>query len=120
MMMKKNKIILNYCPNYYKIKNYDFFEDDYITLKIIGIYEEYIFSIDEKNKEELCKIKELDNILSKYIDDYSFRKEVQKGILDIKVKRNSNIVEVIVNFLINLFENYEDGLTRNIYFARWI
>ena len=118
--MKKNKIILDYCPNYYKIKNYNFDENDYITLKIIGIYEEYIFSIDEKNKEEISKIKELDNILFKYIDDYSFRKEVQKGLLDIKVKRNSNIVEVIVNFLINLFENYEDGYTRNIYFARWI
>ena len=118
--MKKNKIILECCPNYYRIKNYDFDETDYITLKIIGIYEDYIFNINEKNIEELDKIKDLDKILSKYIDDYSFRKEVQKGLLDIKVKRGSNIIEIIVDNLIKLFDSYEDGYTRNIYFARWI
>lgn len=120
MIMKKNKLILEYCPNYYKIKNYDFDENDYITLKIIGIYEEYIFSIDERNIDEIEKIKELDKILYKYIDDYSFRKEVQKELLNIKVRRENNIIEVIVNNLIKLFESYEDGYTRNIYFARWI
>lgn len=118
--MKKNKVILEYCPNYYRIKNYDFDENDYITLKVIGIYEDYIFNIDEKNISELEKIKELDKILVKYIDDYSFRKEVKKGLLNIRVRRDSNIIEVIVENLIKLFETYEDGLTRNIYFARWI
>ena len=118
--MKKNKVILECCPNYYKIKDYDFDETDYITLKVIGIYEDYIFNIDINDKESIDKIKLLDSILYKYIDDYSFRKEVQKSLLDIKVRRGSNLIEIIVNHLINLFDNYEDGYTRNIYFARWI
>ena len=33
--MKRNKLILDYCPNYYKIKNYDFDETDYITLNLL-------------------------------------------------------------------------------------
>lgn len=118
--MKKNKTILKYCPNFYKIKDFDFEEDDYITQKLITIYEDYIFNIDEKDKESLEKIKRLDKILYKYIDDYTFRKEIKNGVLNIRVKRGTDIIETIVNNLISLFEEFEDGYTRNIYFARWI
>lgn len=118
--MKKNKIILEYCPNYYKIKNYDFDENDFLTLKIINIYEDFIFDIDIKNENDITKIKELDKILGKYIEDYNFRKDVKQSLMNIRVRRESNIINVIVDHLINFFENYEDGYTRNIYFARWI
>lgn len=118
--MKKNKAILKYCPNFYKIKDFDIEEEDYITLKLISIYEDYIFNIDETNEEEVNKIKNLDKILSKYIEDYTFRKDIKASVLNIRVKRGADVIETIVNNLITLFENYEDGYTRNIYFARWI
>ena len=118
--MNRNKFILNNCPNFYKIKNYEYDEEDYISLKIIGIYEEYIFNIDEKNENDLEKVKELDSILNKYIDDYTFRKEIKKGLMNLKIKRGSNIVDIIIDSVISLYNNYEDGYTRNIYFARWI
>ena len=118
--MKKNKIILKHCPNFYKINNFEFEEEDYISLKLINIYSDYIFNIDENNVDELKKVEEIDMILSKYIDDYVFRKEIKNGLLSIKVKRGVNIVETIVNALLNLFEKYEEGYTRNIYFARWV
>ena len=118
--MKKNKTILKYCPNFYKIKDFDFEEEDYITQKLITIYEDYIFNIDENNVEEVNKIKNLDRILSKYVEDYTFRKDIKASVLNIRVKRGTDIIETIVNNLITLFENYEDGYTRNIYFARWI
>jgi len=120
IIMQKNKIILKNCPNFYKIKNYEFDEDDYITLKIIGVYEDYIFNIDEKNVNELDKVKELDNIIGKYVDDYSFRKEIKNGLMNLKIKRGSNIIDIITDSIISLYNNYEDGYTRNIYFARWI
>lgn len=118
--MKKNKTILKYCPNFYKIKDFDIEEDDYITLKLITIYEDYIFNIDEKDNDSLEKIKMLDKILYKYIEDYTFRKEIKKGVLNIRVKRGTDVIETIVNYLISLFDAFEDGYTRNIYFARWI
>ena len=118
--MKKNKTILKYCPNFYKIKDFDFEEEDYITQKLITIYEDYIFNIDETNAEEVKKIQNLDKILSKYVEDYTFRKDIKASVLNIRVKRGADIIESIVNNLITLFENYEDGYTRNIYFARWI
>lgn len=118
--MKKNKIILKHCPNFYKINNFEFEEEDYISLKLINIYSDYIFNIDENNNEEIKKIEDLDAILSKYIDDYAFRKEIKDGLLNIKVKKGTNIIETIVNSLLSLFEKYEEGYTRNIYFARWV
>lgn len=118
--MNKNKVIINNCPNFYKIKNFDIEESDYISDKLISVYEDYIFNIDIKNKESLDKVIELDLILGKYVDDYSFRKEIKQGVLNIKVSRGTNIIECIVDALIRLFQKYEEGYTRNIYFARWI
>lgn len=118
--MKKNKVVIEHCPNFYKIKNYEFDSDDYISMKLISVYEDYIFDVDINDINNLRKIEELDKILGKYVEDYSFRKEIKKDVLTIKIKRDSNIIESIVNSLIRLFENYEDGYTRNIYFARWI
>ncbi len=118
--MKKNKIILNHCPNYYKIQNYEIDDEDYITMKLISVYEDYIFNIDINDKDSLNKVVELDSILGKYVDDYTFRKEIKKDVLNIKVRKDDNILEAIVNSLIRLFDKYEDGYTRNIYFARWI
>lgn len=118
--MKKNKVIINNCPNFYKIKNFDIEESDYVTDKLISVYEDYIFNIDIKYKESLDKVRELDLILGKYVDDYSFRKEIKQGVLNIKVARGTNIMESIVDALIRLFQKYEEGYTRNIYFARWI
>lgn len=118
--MKKNKVIINNCINFYKIKNFDIEENDYITDKLISVYEDYIFNIDIKDNGSLDKIRELDLILGKYVDDYTYRKEIKKGVLNIKVARGTNILESIVDALIKLNEKYEEGYTRNIYFARWI
>ena len=37
-----------------------------------------------------------------------------------RVKRGTNIVETIINTILKIFEKYEEGYTRNIYFARWV
>ena len=40
--------------------------------------------------------------------------------MNIKVRRGTNVLECIVDSLLEISSNYEDGYTRNIYFARWI
>lgn len=118
--MNKNKIILGYCPNFYKIKNFEYDNEDYITDKLINVYEDYIFSINETDSNSIKKIKDLDYILGKYINDYNFRKSIKSGVMNIRVKRGTNVMECIVDSLLDISSNYEDGYTRNIYFARWI
>lgn len=118
--MKKNKLIINHCPNFYKIINFDFFEDDYISEKLVQIYKDFIFGIDLNNKEDIEMVKQIDFVINKYIEDYYFRKEMQRSMIDIRVKKSSNIVRDIAQGIINCFDSYESGYTRNIYFARWI
>ena len=115
--MKKNKQILKYCPNFYKIINFEYLEDDFITYKLISVYEDYIF--DSKN-EDFETITKLDYAVNKYIDDYFFRKEMKRGLTEIRVKKDDNIIKTIVDSVIRLSDNYDMGFTRNIYFARWI
>ena len=49
--MKKNKLILTHCPNFYKIINFEFSEDDKITAKLIELYKEFIKDFVSFRKE---------------------------------------------------------------------
>ena len=119
--MKKNKVILKHCPNFYKIINFELTDDDNISLKLIEIYKNYIFNIDINNEEELTMASKIDYVINKYIEDYFFRKDMKNRLLNIKVRKDSNnFIKTIVEGIIDAFENYETGYTRNIYFARWI
>ena len=119
--MDRNKQILNYCPNFYKIIEFTPYEEDKIGDKLIAIYQKYIFKIDINNPEDIESVKQLDHVISKYIDDYMFRKEMQKQILNIKVRRDAkDILKEIIKSILKIFDNYEEYTTRVIYISRWI
>ena len=55
--MNNNKQILNYCKNYYKIIDFNFNEEDFITEKLIKIYNMTKARNDkQKNHQEICVI----------------------------------------------------------------
>ena len=119
--MTKNKQILKYCPNFHKIINFDYFENDVVTERLITVYENFIFNADVSNEEELLKVTEIDTVLAKYIDDYNFRKEMKYELLQIKIRRDQdNILDAIVKSIIRIYENFIEGNTRAIYIAKWI
>ena len=119
--MNKNKQILKYAPNFYKIINFEYFENDYVTEKLISIYEEFIFGVDVANPDELNKVVEIDKVLNKYIDDYVFRSEMKYELTQIKVRTDeANILDAIVKSIIKIFDRYVEGYTRSIYISRWI
>lgn len=118
--MNKNKQILKHCPNFYKIVNFEFFEDDELSKKLLSVYEDFVFKVELTNKSAVMKVEQLDVVLSKYIDDYFFRKELREEMKKIRIRKDEDILVAIVNWLIKVFDNYEVGFTRNIYFSRWI
>ena len=120
--MDKNKIIIEHCPNFYKIVNFDYFEDDNFTASLIKLYRDYIFSVNVLNEEELKKVKSLDIVLAKYIDDYIFRKNMKYELMRIKFTGNNkdDLLQKIINSILGIFDKYEEGKTRNIFIARWI
>lgn len=118
--MNNNKQILNYCKNYYKIIDFNFNEEDFITEKLIKIYKKFIFNVDINNTNEVNKVVELDNILNLYIEDYEFRGELQKEIVKVRVKKGSNILVSLIESIIKIFTDYEEYTTKKIYIAKWI
>lgn len=118
--MNKNKEVLNYCPNYYNIVNFDFQENDIISEKLVNIYKSYVFSINVLNKEELNKVIKLDSVLASYINDFVFRKEMKKEIVHVQVNRDSNILKSLVDAILKIFVNYEEYTTRKLYISKWI
>ena len=102
--MNKNKLVLEMCPNFYRIINFEYFEEDLVTDKLIKIYENFIFNADIKNDE--------DNL---------FRRKMQKEIYNVRIaKTYKNKLLAIVENIIAIFNHYEEDTTRSIYIARWI
>lgn len=119
--MNTNKQIVAMCKNFYKIINFELMESDNITEKLIRIYQEYIFNIDINDKSAVESVLKLDSVLGKYIDDYLFRKELQREILKVRVRKDAkNVLKEIIDNIIKIFNNYEEYTTRVIYISRWI
>jgi len=116
-----NKIIIKCCKDYYRIINEEFSEDDYMSDKVIGIYQSFIFSINAKNKNDLKKAVALNTAIARYFDDREFRTLLNSFLRTLKVsKSESNVVAYIANEINKEYEKYREGFTRNLYIPRWI
>ena len=116
-----NKVVLKYCPDYYRIINEEFNELDYMSDKIIQVFQQYIFSIDIRNKNDIKKISILNKAIVRYFDDREFKTILTNFLLALKVpKGTKNVVSIIVDNIIEQHLKYMEGFTRNIYIPRWI
>lgn len=116
-----NKVVLKYCPDYYRIINEEFNELDYMSDKIIQVFQQYIFSIDIRNKNDIKKISSLNKAIVRYFDDREFKTILTNFLLALKVpKGTKNVVSIIVGNIIEQHLKYMEGFTRNIYIPRWI
>ena len=119
--MKDNKLVLKYCPNFYKIVNMDFQEGDNVSTKLIDLYEDFVFKADLSNVENVNLVQEFDHVLNSYIEDYTFRTKMKKELFTVKIKKTGkDILTSIVEAIIHIFDNYIEETTRKIYIARWI
>ncbi len=116
-----NKIILKYCPNYYRIINEEFFDSDFISDKVIQVLQAFIFSVGIKNKTDLKKVSQLDKALVRYFDDREFKTYLTNHLVALKVsKSETNIMKFIAESIIKTHEKYLEGFTRNLYVSKWI
>ena len=116
-----NKIILKYCPNYYRLINEEFFELDFISDKVIQVLQSFIFSVNIKNKTDLKRITELDKALVRYFDDREFKTYLTNHLVALKVsKKETDIMRFIAESIIKAHEKYLEGFTRNLYISKWI
>ena len=117
----ENKIVLKYCKDYYRIINEEFSEFDYMTDKVIQIYQTYIFSINTRKKEELSRATALNTAVVRYFDDREFKTLLNNFLSSLKVSRKeTDLVSYIAKAIIKEYEKYMEGFTRNLYIPRWI
>ena len=118
--MKNNREVIRHCPHFYTIINFEYYGNDFISEKLIEVYEKYIFSCDMSVEENVFKVEKLDTILYKYISDYGFREQVKIDIANVRVKKGENVLEAVVIAIINFFDNYEKYKSRKVQVTRWI
>ncbi len=119
--MNNNRLILKYCRNFHKIVNFEYYEDDFISEKLINIYRDFIFKVDVKNEDDLKKAVKLDYVVSRYIDDYLFRKNMKTQLLAVRIRKTcDNVLKAIVDSIIHIFVKYQEETTRKIYISKWI
>ena len=117
----ENKIIVKYCKDYYRIINEEFSELDYMSDKVIQIYQTFIFSINVKNKSDIKKITDLNNAVARFFDDREFKTYLTNFLIGLKVsKSETNVMRYIAEAIIKQYEKYLEGFTRNLYISRWI
>ena len=116
-----NKVVLKYCKDYYRIINEEFSDYDFMTDKVIGIYQTYIFNIDIRNKDDIKSIVDLNASVARYIDDREFKTILNKSLSTLKVsKKENDFMGFIAKNIIKEYEKYMEGYTRNLYIPRWI
>jgi len=117
----KNKIIIKYCKDYFRIINEKFPKNDTISDKVIMFYQTYIFSIDPKDKKQLKKIVILNDAVKRYFDDMEFKKELSTTLKSLKVPDDKNeTIKYVIEIIIRSYNKYLEGYTRNLYIPRWI
>lgn len=118
--MTKNEEVLRHCPHFYTIVNFEYYSDDIISERLLDVYEKFIFEVDITKLENINRVEKLDNVLYKYITDYCFREQVKKDIVNVRVQKGENLLDLIVNAIINFFDNYESFKLRKVQTTRWI
>lgn len=117
----ENKIVLKYCKDYYRIINEEFSELDFLSDKVIQIYQTFIFSINARKKEELKKATDLNTAVVRYFDDREFKTILNSFLTALKVsKKETNVIGFIAGEIIKEYDKYMEGFTRNLYIPRWI
>lgn len=105
-------LIEKYSPNYDKIVNFLYEDDDFVSSRLITIYRDYLFGNNNRYK------KKLDMVLGSYTDKSEFYRYVEDYF-----RKDDNLLdtdEKILNKLIHLYDEFEKEKLRKINNTRWL
>ena len=115
------KKILETCPHYEEIINFDFDYDDEITIDLIDWYKDLIFSCDGDDESETKIIKLIDNSMYMYVNDYRYRKGLAKIISPRDIDLNSDkSIKKLIKKILDYTNKYENIEVLSVISSRWI
>ncbi|MDO5569182.1 MAG: hypothetical protein Q4G04_03630 [bacterium] len=95
--------VLEQCPHYDAIVNYDYIEGDELSLSLIEWYRELVFSVNIDDENQMKVISAIDKSLSIYIKDNNYKRQIHDVISTEEISINDgdlliNLIKKIVNF----------------------
>lgn len=117
--MREKVKILTCCSHFDEIVNYDFLEDDTFTKKVIQYYQDFVFNVEEQ-ADNLALIKQLDEAVYKYMDDYHFARSLRDTLdIDLVTSDSFAYLDQLMRYFIEYFQTYDEKQI-NIVSTKWI
>lgn len=115
------KKILDNCPHYDMIVNYEYPYGDVLSKKLIDWYRELIFSANGNNESQLMLIKALDKSLYLYVKDNKYKRGLRKIVSISELTfEDKNTIKDVIKKLIEFTTNYEKKEIREVSIAKWL
>ena len=113
--------ILENCPNFDKIVNYEYPYGDVLSKKLIDWYRELIFSANGNNESQLMVINALDKSLYLYVKDNKYKRGIRKIVsVDELSFENKEVIKEVIKRIIEFTNNYEKKELRDFSIGRWL
>lgn len=113
--------ILENCPNYDKIVNYEYPYGDTLSKKLIDWYRDIIFSANGSNDNQLMLIKAIDKCMYLYIRDNKYKRGLRKIItIEELTLEDKSIIKESIKKLIEFTRMYEKREVREVNIAKWL
>ena len=115
------KKILENCPHYDMIVNYEYPYGDVLSKRLIDWYRDLIFSANGNDENQLLLIKALDKSLYLYVKDNKYKRCIRK-IIDVSELgfNDKSVIKETIKKLIEFTNNYEKKEIRELSISRWL
>ncbi len=115
------KKILENCPHYDMIVNYEYPYGDVLSKRLIDWYRDLIFSANGNDENQLLLIKALDKSLYLYVKDNKYKRGIRK-IIDVSELgfNDKSVIKETIKKLIEFTNNYEKKEIRELSISRWL
>lgn len=115
------KMVLENCPNYDKIINYEYPYGDVLSKKLIDWYKDLIFSANGNNENQLLLIRALDRSLYLYVRDNKYKRGLRKIITSDELSfDNKDLIKDVIKRLIEFTNIYEKREIREVSVSKWL
>lgn len=113
--------VLECCPHYDKIINYEYPYGDNLSKKLIDWYRDLIFSANANNENERMLIRALDQSLYLYIRDNKYKRGIRKLITAEELTfSDKNLIKDVIKRLIEFTSSYEKKEVREVSTSKWL
>lgn len=113
--------ILEHCPHYDHIVNYDYEYGDKVSSSLIDWYRELIFAVNGNDEKQLMIVEALDKGLYLYVKDNKYKSELKKNLRLEEISLESKkLIKDLIKKIIVFTSKYEQKKIMEVANAIWI